>query len=193
MAIDERRRMFRVNRWIEPQPFIENPFSKTRNPVTQNIKQVWFAGVHADIGGGYPEEESGLAKFPLDWMVREAAAHGLEISKAMYNHIILGRPRVGAKTMFVRPDAKANAHDSMSWGWRPLEWIPKSSKWREWPRTQFCGLYLPQAEPRLISNGEQKPLLHQSVVDRIRGTQYRPENVPQDYQIEPCAMTRQSR
>ena len=27
----------------------------------QDIKQVWFAGSHADVGGGYPEQESGLS------------------------------------------------------------------------------------------------------------------------------------
>jgi uncharacterized protein (DUF2235 family) len=58
MAIDERRRMFRLNRWIEPQPFVKNPFDRSAPPTQQDIKQVWFAGVHADIGGGYPEEES---------------------------------------------------------------------------------------------------------------------------------------
>ena len=35
----------------------------------QDIRQVRFAGVHADIGGGYPETESGLSKFPLLWMI----------------------------------------------------------------------------------------------------------------------------
>jgi len=27
-----------------------------------NLREVWFAGVHADVGGGYPEKESALAK-----------------------------------------------------------------------------------------------------------------------------------
>ena len=33
------------------------------------IKEVWFAGVHADVGGGYPEE--GLAFVALNWMTEE--------------------------------------------------------------------------------------------------------------------------
>jgi uncharacterized protein (DUF2235 family) len=63
-ALDERRRMFRLNRWTEPQSFIANPFDKASAAINQDIKQVWFAGVHADIGGGYPEEESGLHAKP---------------------------------------------------------------------------------------------------------------------------------
>lgn len=39
------------------------------------FKQVWFAGAHSDVGGGYAE--SGLANASLHWMVREADAVGL--------------------------------------------------------------------------------------------------------------------
>lgn len=48
MAIDERRRMFRLNRWNAPQPFVANPFDTIAPYQSQDIKQVWFAGVHAD-------------------------------------------------------------------------------------------------------------------------------------------------
>ena len=54
------------------QDFRPNPFNR-KFDVAQDIKQVWFAGVHADIGGGYEETESGLSKFPLAWMIEEAA------------------------------------------------------------------------------------------------------------------------
>lgn len=184
MAIDERRRMFRLNRWIEPQSFVRNPFDKKTPAVQQDLKQVWFAGVHADVGGGYPEEESGLAKFPLDWMLREANVHGLAINSAMRNHLVLGRPRAGAKTTFVKPDAKAEIHESLTWAWRPLEWVPKSARRREWRRRELAGYYLPQAEPRLIDDGEGKAFIHQSVLDRMHATSYRPENLPENYIVE---------
>ena len=184
MAIDERRRMFRLNRWIEPQPYVKNPFDKSAAPVQQDIRQVWFAGVHADIGGGYPETESGLSKFPLDWMVREAVSHGLKINVAMRNHLVLGQPRIGATAVYVKPDATAAAHDSLTWGWRPLEWLPKSVKWREWPRPALAGFYLPLAEPRLIDTGQTTPIIHQSVIDRMRATSYQPENFPKNHEVE---------
>ena len=37
------------------------------------FEQVWFAGVHADIGGGYPENESRLSDIALNWMTSAAA------------------------------------------------------------------------------------------------------------------------
>src|ERR1041385_7631125 len=32
----------------------------------ERIKEIWFAGVHSDIGGGYPEDD--LARVPLTWI-----------------------------------------------------------------------------------------------------------------------------
>ncbi|WP_048707663.1 DUF2235 domain-containing protein [Microvirga massiliensis] len=36
------------------------------------IQEVWFAGVHSDVGGGYPDD--GLSYLPLTWMIDEIAA-----------------------------------------------------------------------------------------------------------------------
>ncbi|WP_338690636.1 DUF2235 domain-containing protein [Bradyrhizobium sp. 26S5] len=41
----------------------------------RRLSQVWFVGVHADIGGGYPQD--GLSYFTLSWMLDRAAPFGL--------------------------------------------------------------------------------------------------------------------
>jgi uncharacterized protein (DUF2235 family) len=64
LAIDERRREFVPTLWT-------TPFS-----AGQSVEQVWFAGVHCDVGGGYLE--NGLSDITLGWMMGKAAAHGLE-------------------------------------------------------------------------------------------------------------------
>jgi hypothetical protein len=46
----------------------------------QDVKEVWFAGCHSDVGGGYPRECSSPADVSLRWMLEEARAHGLMIS-----------------------------------------------------------------------------------------------------------------
>lgn len=61
LAADERRRMFRVARWHEPQPFVPNRLRPDAIEAL-DIEQRWFPGVHSDIGGGYREDESGLSK-----------------------------------------------------------------------------------------------------------------------------------
>src|SRR5262245_58019391 len=41
----------------------------------ERVTQVWFAGVHANVGGGYPDDS--LACVPLTWIIQEAADEGL--------------------------------------------------------------------------------------------------------------------
>lgn len=43
----------------------------------QTMKQVWFPGVHTDVGGGYAEQ--GLADISYNWMLDEAEKCGLRI------------------------------------------------------------------------------------------------------------------
>ncbi|KAI9888687.1 MAG: hypothetical protein M1814_006543 [Vezdaea aestivalis] len=50
----------------------------------QDIKEVWFPGCHADIGGGWnlaAGEEFPLSHAPLVWMVREAQKAGLDLDE----------------------------------------------------------------------------------------------------------------
>ena len=187
MAIDERRRLFRSNHWRQPQEFIADPFNTHAPKVAQDIKQVWFAGVHSDVGGGYPEIESGLSKFPLAWLVDEAAAKGLKIDVALKDHLVFGKPYLRSKQHYVPPDATAPLHQSLTWAWWLIEWFPKRTKYEEWPdRTKFDGLYIPCGEPRMIENVTVRQLIHQSVLDRMRLVpDYKPVNFPKDYDVEP--------
>ena len=186
MAIDEKRRMFRLNRWIPGQNFVADPFGPDWQGVPQDIKQVWFAGVHSDVGGGYPEDQSAASKFPLQWMIDEAVAHGLKINEAIRTHLVDGAPLPDGRSMYVAPSATAKLHDSMTAAWRIFEYIPKSVKWNEWPRKKFLGLYIPDCEPRSLVRDDPRPLLHQSVIDRKNQVaDYQPINWPADFAVEP--------
>lgn len=182
-AIDERRRMFRLYKWAPGQLFKPTRFWSGET-IAQDARQVWFAGVHADIGGGYPESESGLSKSPLIWLLGEAAKAGLKIDDAMFEHLALGKTEPGGMYVYVPPDAKGMLHRSLSGAWWLLEVLPKRAKWLRWPhRWTFLGLYLPLAEPRLIEEGS---ILHQSVLDRMREVPaYTPVNLPGAYSVEP--------
>ncbi len=186
MAIDEKRRMFRLNRWEEGQLYVENPFDKKAPDTPQDCKQVWFAGVHSDIGGGYPEAESGLSKYPLYWLINEAVSHGLKVDPAMVRHLALGIPRAGNTTPYSKPDPRAEAHDSMNWRWKILEYLPRSTRWRDPPREpESASYYLPREEARYIPEGA---VIHQSVVERMAVLPwYRPENLPtpEAHPVEP--------
>lgn len=187
MAIDERRRMFRLSRWKQPQAYVADPFDADAPEVQQDIKQVWFSGTHVDVGGGYPEAESGLSKFPLAWMIDEAAGHGLEINAGLRDYLVFGKPYFKSKHRYVPPDAAAQLHRSLTWAWKLLEWIPKRVKHQEWPgRTKLDGFYIPCGEPRLIENPTLKPRIHASVLERRQLVpDYEPVNLPTHYDVEP--------
>jgi uncharacterized protein (DUF2235 family) len=184
IALDERRRMFRLHAWDDRQNFTHNRFSKTNNSEPQDSQQVWFSGVHADIGGGYPESESGLSKFPLLWMIDEAIAHGLAISQQALNQLAWGVQRRGSPFTYVPPDIMRDPHQSMTKVWQALEWLPKADRLKEWQalRSRF-GYYIPNGEPRAVPPGA---FFHESIVSRMKAAQhYRPINLPPSYRVVP--------
>lgn len=66
LAIDEERNSFEPTLW------------KSDPDATQRVEQVWFSGVHCDVGGGYPEPA--LAEIALLWLVDRARECGLEFA-----------------------------------------------------------------------------------------------------------------
>jgi len=62
LALDERRKNFVPTLWKQ------TPEGKANGQV---LKQVWFAGVHSDVGGGY--KEHGASDIALAWMASEVA------------------------------------------------------------------------------------------------------------------------
>jgi len=185
ISIDERRCMFRLKKWDQPQIYRTNRFNDSHSE-PQDILQVWFAGVHSDIGGGYPEAQSGLSKYPLIWMIEEAVKCGLAVNPRTVNQLAFGIQRKNSPFHYVPPDFLVKKHDSMNAGWRLLEYIPKSAKYREWPqRKVHFGFYIPDAEPRVIPEGA---LIHESVVRKIEAKQgYAPINMPAKYQVVPMS------
>jgi uncharacterized protein (DUF2235 family) len=188
IAIDERRALFRLNRWTELQKYRSDQFDPSTE-TDQDIRQVWFAGVHGDVGGGYLEEQSGPSKFPLLWMIAQAETAGLRVDRSMVDHLGWGQARPGSTHRYVAPDATAPLHVSLKGAWWILEWLPKKEKWREWPdRKAFLGWYLPLGEPRLIPEGA---ILHRSVFERMAAVKaYQPINMPASYSIEETPLQR---
>jgi uncharacterized protein (DUF2235 family) len=125
VAIDERRAFFRNHLW---RP---SPTSGQSGP--RDLKQVWFPGVHCDVGGGYPEAESGLSKIALEWMLEEAKSEGLLVNTEREREVLGG---AGGGRYVSIPDPNAVAHDSLKGLWHIGELIPKrkyswaNNKWK---------------------------------------------------------------
>jgi len=84
VALDEIRSSFTPTLW-------------TSHSDCTDMKQVWFPGVHSDVGGGYAE--TGLSDGALQWMIQEAKKAGLAFNAAL--------------TRQIKPDPLAVLHDSL--------------------------------------------------------------------------------
>jgi hypothetical protein len=150
VAIDERRWFFRQNR-ITPQP-------------GQDAKEVWFAGVHSDIGGGYPESEGGLWRVTFEWILAEAISAGLLVDERRLAHV-RGRSPVPAQPWAEPP------HESLKGPWWIGEFVPKLAYN---PSTKRRRPAIGLGRHRSLNAGE---LIDISVLERLRETAYQPANL----------------
>jgi len=162
ISIDERRCYYRNNLWGDA---LEG----------QDIKQIWFSGVHSDVGGSYSESESGLSKIALAWMLQEAQNAGLVTDPKTVARVLGNAPPPPP----VAPDPLAIIHKSLQGAWWLLEVLPHSyydsvtrkKRWR-----------IPLGAYRAIPEGSA---LHSSVKTRLdAGIGYRPKNLPEQYNYD---------
>jgi hypothetical protein len=96
----------------------------------QDIRQVWFGGVHSDVGGSYDESEAGLSKITFEWMLVEARKQGLLVDDQRAE-IVLGEVKPPpALPEYVKPDPKGMLHASLTSWWWILECIPRTRNGR---------------------------------------------------------------
>lgn len=96
LAIDEKRQTFSPTLWTEYDPAV--------------VKQIWFPGVHGDVGGSYAQR--GLGDTTLHWMVTEAQAKGVTFKSNALAQI--------------NPDHKGLLHNSVRGVFAKLRTLPRS-------------------------------------------------------------------
>ena len=74
LAVDERRKPFAPTLWEVCDSDACNPERR------QRVEQVWFCGVHSNVGGGYPDAR--LSDLALRWMMDRGAECGLAFADA---------------------------------------------------------------------------------------------------------------
>ncbi len=92
LAIDDERETFHPILW------------DTEVLEYQSIRQVWFCGMHTDVGGGY--DEQALSDIPLVWMKEMAVEHGLLIYPA--------------NRVPIKGDVNGMMHNSRGRGWTKI-------------------------------------------------------------------------
>lgn len=160
VSLDELRAGFRSNVYEDRGEILPNSSPKVMN--------VWFPGVHSDIGGGYPfsPAESGLAMGAFKWMVTEAQSAGLKIDPAACQQLLAD----------CSPNSTAVMHESLKGAWKVMEYLParrfnwakdkRRNEWRWKPN-----------KPREM--GVTRVYLHKSTIDRIeKCSGYWPASLP---------------
>ncbi len=174
VSIDERRCFFRQNLMGRWDP-------------AQDIKNVWFAGVHSDVGGGYAPDESGLAKLPFEWMMVEAGNLEFKVDRGdttagYFHELSLGQP----------PDPCGKLHRSLEGVWYGAEILPmRRYSFRD--RKYHLRFNLGRPRDVDVSRGLPGVSIHESVLNRMDADpSYRPPNLPnssagvrEHYVIEP--------
>lgn len=89
LAVDERRKPFQPTLW-----------EQNEKPEGQVLEQVWFSGVHSNVGGGY--RETGLSDIALEWMMKKAEACGLVLDRKQ-----MEKP--------LQPDPLGKLENSLKW------------------------------------------------------------------------------
>ncbi|MDX2427866.1 MAG: DUF2235 domain-containing protein, partial [Xanthomonadales bacterium] len=78
ISVDDQRGTFHPMMWDE----------RGEDPESDHLEQVWFPGVHSNVGGGYPKQ--GISLIALDWMIHRAKEKGLKFIKSerdRYRHL----------------------------------------------------------------------------------------------------------
>lgn len=165
LALDDERDAFQPLVWDE---VAEEALVARGKAPPDRLRQFWFTGMHADVGGGYPDES--LSYVSLLWMLEEARAAGLRTLD-----VITDRHRALA-------NSAGPIHDSRAGFGR---------YYRYQPRRIDALLDPPAAETRAAWPHERGLLtaarIHESVLARIvRGTdRYAPVAIPPTFEIHP--------
>jgi uncharacterized protein (DUF2235 family) len=127
ISIDERRRPFVPTLWVKkvaPNGQPEEP------PDHQTVSQVWFAGVHSDVGGGYPDPA--LSEIPLLWIAGRARACGLVLRT---DHLVVSTGRIDDSErrngIQLAPDPRGREHHSMTLFYRLLRPLDRELRARD--------------------------------------------------------------
>jgi len=96
LAIDEKRGPFSPSVW-------------TKAEGVRDVKQVWFSGVHSNVGGGY--KDTGLSDIALEWMIKMTSQHGLAYDmNDLKSHIL-------------KPNVDGKLYQSKGWGYKLLNFL----------------------------------------------------------------------
>jgi hypothetical protein len=169
LALDDERTTFHPVLWTEKGEKALTPDDEGKISIeNERLSQVWFVGMHANVGGGYPDDS--LAYLPLFWIMREAALHGLRFKRAPK-----ADPDAFLRALSAR-DREGRLYDSRA---------GLGGYYRYGPRkiVDLCHAKLSSREGDQVDI--DLPKIHESALARMRGdsNSYAPIGLPPSYAV----------
>lgn len=156
LSIDDERHTFHPVLWDE-----------TSERAPGRIEQVWFPGVHSDVGGGYPRSELALVSF--DWMMSKVEARPADPSGLQFRPGLRAEYRRRCDWNGVQHDSRAALRAFYRYKPRDIE--------------KLC------TDAGATGGGAGPPKIHRSTFERIRATVvlYAPTGLPARYRVATTA------
>jgi uncharacterized protein (DUF2235 family) len=163
LSLDDERTTFHPVLWDEKKETSQTGTSRLTS--AERLSQVWFAGVHANVGGGYPDDS--LAQIPLYWIMQEAKACGLVFKTA--------NPDALAETKEAQ-DKDGRLYNSRSGAGIYYRYGPRRL-------SRLCNELFSRTLEDEVSIAA--PKIHESVFRRIKNQAhvYAPIGIPHDYEL----------
>ena len=195
LALDDERNAFWPVLWDEsqvsgkkgPQAMTENwtPPDRPNLPEIdrQRVSQVWFAGMHSDVGGGYAQD--GLSYVTLDWMMDRALAYDLILKPGEQ-----GRLRELADPFDALNDSRHGLGGYYRYKPRKLSGVYdlapiKATISHDVARMVQTAAGRTEGEVSRAAAGQPPPIIHESVFRRIVSglDAYSPIVLPETYRV----------
>jgi uncharacterized protein (DUF2235 family) len=169
LSLDDQRTTFHPVLWTEAGETESPPDGQGHRWLKdERISQVWFAGVHANVGGGYPDDA--LAYIPLCWVMQEARDHGLVFKTDPPSDPDAFRTAASARDKDGRQyDSRAGIAGYYRYGPRKLK--------------ELCHMRLSGRKRDTVEI--QVPKIHETALMRLRSdsSAYAPIGIPADYAV----------
>ncbi len=189
LAIDEERSPFNPRYWTGSP---DNPSSENLPTPQSNVLQVWFAGMHSNVGGGYAKD--GMAQTSLKWMVEELNRIPERDAPRITKDEIIRFEDTALNNIYNHANAHDHMYDSRRAFGRYYRYKPRNIfdivnrnnrnyDQLSYVRDAYKKFNLIEKDLKKTTPTLKLPLVHESVVDRIsRHTEgYYPTVIPHHF------------
>jgi uncharacterized protein (DUF2235 family) len=168
VALDDERNTFHPVLWDEAK---ETTSLTATGIEEERISQVWFAGVHSNVGGGYADDALSYVSFK--WMADQARLRGLLFSEGLLAYHIAKADVLGRIY-----DSRRGLAGYYRYNPRKIEWLTNGQVHEQ----RLFGNRWPKPSPSVTV---PRPKIHQSVLERIKAAPeaYAPIGFPTRYAV----------